>query len=72
MKNKDGEEIPYGLYRFNQIIQECYIISKNIHTSYTDLMNISVKEKNMMLDFLNDEAIKQKEKLDEMRKKRNK
>jgi len=61
IKDENGKEVPFGLYRFNQIIKECYLISKNINTSYNDLMDITPKEKDMMLEFLNDEAKKQEE-----------
>lgn len=59
--------IPYGIYRYNQIIQECYLISKNLHTSYEDVLNLTPKEKNTLLKLLNDDATKQKKQLDELK-----
>lgn len=61
--------MPYGLFRFQQIIDECYIISKVIHTSYLDLMNISVRERDRMIELINDENKKQQEELDKIKRK---
>lgn len=49
----DGQ--PYGPTRFKEIVKECFIISKNCATSYTDLMNITPVEKNYMLEFIAEE-----------------
>lgn len=56
---KDGK--PYGPFRYKEIVKECYLISKNINTSYNDLMLITPTERNYMLEFLLDEAKKQEE-----------
>lgn len=61
--------MPYGLFRFQQIIDECYIISKVINTSYLDLMNISVRERDRMIELINDENKKQQEELDKIKRK---
>jgi len=49
----DGK--PYGPYRYKEIVKECYLISKNCNTSYTDLMKITPIEKNYLLEFISDE-----------------
>ena len=49
----DGK--PYGPYRYKEIVKECYLISKNCNTSYTDLMNITPIEKNYLLEFISEE-----------------
>lgn len=69
IKDDNGKEIPYGLFRYKQIIQECYLISKNINTSYLDLMDITPNEKNMMLELLKDEAKRNEEYLEKYKKK---
>lgn len=63
----DDEGRPYGPIRYKEIVKECYLISKNINTSYTDLMNITPTERSYMLEFLIDEA-KQREALIQKRK----
>ena len=57
---KDGE--PFAPVRYKEIVKECYLISKNINTSYNDLMDITPTERNYMLEFLLDEA-KQREQM---------
>ena len=69
MKTDKGQTLPYGVVRFEEIIQECYIISKNINTSYTDLLDITPREKNMMLELLNNEAKRQQELYDKQKAK---
>ena len=44
-------------------MEECYCISHQINTSYTDLMRITPRERAYLLEFLNKEA-------DQMRKAR--
>jgi len=67
LKNKDGKEIPYGPWRYKRIVEECYFISHQINTSYTDLLKITPRERSYMLEFLNEELRKQKESLDKLK-----
>lgn len=46
---------PYAPFRYKEIVQECYVISKNLNTSYTDLMKVTPTERGYMLEFLNEE-----------------
>lgn len=50
----DGK--PYGPWRYKKIVEECFYISHQIHTSYTDLMKISPRERVYLIEFLNKEA----------------
>ena len=52
MKNEKGEEVPYGPLRYKQIVAECYKITKNLNTSYTDLMKITPTERSYLLEFI--------------------
>lgn len=64
----DGK--PYGPFRYKQIVQECYLISKNMNTSYTEVRDtITPIERKMMLEFLNEEAEKVKKSFEEHKKK---
>lgn len=69
IKTDDGE-MPYGIYRFQQIIDECFIISKTINTSYTDLMDISIRERDRMIEIIIEDNKKQKEELDKIKAKK--
>ena len=65
-----GEEMPYGIWRFNQIVRECYFISDNIHTSYKDLLDITPKEKSLLINYINEKHKAEKEALEKAKKKK--
>ena len=53
----DGK--PYAPYRYRQIVQECYYLSKNCNTSYVDVRDKTTPlERKYMLELLNKEAEK--------------
>lgn len=64
---KEGK--PYAPYRYKQIVTECYYLSKNCNTSYTDLMKITPLERRYMLELLNKEAEKMQEAREEAKAK---
>ena len=43
---------PYAPVRYEQLVEECYMISKRIHTSYNDLKKISPLERMYLLEFI--------------------
>lgn len=64
----DGK--PYGPIRYKEIVKECYLISKNLHTSYTDILKITPIEKQYLLEFLLEEAKHNKEILEKRQAER--
>lgn len=71
IKDSDtGEEMPYGVWKFNQIVKECYFISDNIHTSYTDLLNITIKEKNLLIKYINEKNKAERDAIEKAKKKK--
>lgn len=68
IKTEDGE-MPYGVYRYQELIDESYIISKVIHTSYVDILDISIREKDRMLELINEENKRNREDLDKLKAK---
>lgn len=69
--NAEGK--PYGPWRYNEIIKECYFISKQIHTSYNELLDITPTERRALLSNIEEDLARQKEHYDEMvRKKKSK
>ncbi len=52
---------PYGPIRFRELVRECYILSKNLNTSYTHILNITPVERNYLLKLLIEEAKHQKD-----------
>lgn len=43
---------PYGPARYKRIVQECYLISKNMNTSYTDVLKMTPIEREYLIKFL--------------------
>ena len=66
LKTSNGQD--YGPYRYKQIIKELYIIAKNLHTSYTDLLDITPTEKHELLNLIIDENERSKEQMDKIKK----
>jgi len=50
---EDGK--PYGPIRYEQIVKEAYVICKSCYTSYQDVLDMSVVEKNILLRTIQDE-----------------
>lgn len=61
--------MPYAVFRYNQIIDECYIISKVLHTAYTDVQTISVAERDRILELINEENERNKKDIEKLKKK---
>ena len=66
----DGQE--YGPVRLKEIVKERYLISRQIHTSYSDLAQVTPLERKYLLEFVTNELRKQKELLDAQKAKRRK
>ena len=62
---------PYGPTRYKQIVRECYIISKNCNTSYTDLMEITPAERNYLKEFITEVLDKSIEAVNKVRSNNN-
>jgi hypothetical protein len=66
---KDGKR--YGPQRYKQLIQQCYIISKNCNTPYTDIRDkLTPTEKNELLRLIKEEDDRNKEHLKQMKESR--
>ena len=50
LKTKDNKLFAPQL--FKKIVNDCYLISKFIHTSYTDVLDITPMEKNTLIEFI--------------------
>lgn len=48
--SKDGQ--PYGPKQFKSLVQECWFLSDQLHTSYVDLLDISVAERRLLLQYV--------------------
>lgn len=68
MLTKDGQ--PFGPVRFREIVKECYVLSKNIGTSYNDILEITPLERKYLINLLYDESQKTKEMIDNAKRER--
>ena len=49
--SKDGSA--YGPKRYKEIVKECWFISDNLHTSYTDVLDMSFLERAYLIECIN-------------------
>ena len=50
--SKDGT--PYGPKRYKEIVQECWYISDNLNTSYTDVLNLAYQDRVYLIECINE------------------
>lgn len=62
---------PYGPWRYKQIVRESFIITKNTHTSYADIMNMTPAEREFFIEFLAEDFKKQQEQIEQAKKNKN-
>ena len=65
----DGK--PYGPWKYKKIVEECYFISHQIDTTYSDLLKITPRERLYLMEFLTKEAEEIKKAQEESQKKIN-
>ena len=49
---------PYGPKRFKEIVKECWYISDNLNTSYSDVLDLSFQERFYLIELINDKQEK--------------
>ena len=57
--SSDGK--PYGPKRFKEIVKECWYISDNLNTSYSDVLDLSFQERFYLIELINEKQRKTKE-----------
>lgn len=63
----DGQ--PYGPWKYKKIVEECYFISHQIHTTYSDLLKITPRERLYLMEFLSKEVEQMQKAREESQKK---
>ena len=63
----DGK--PYGPIRVKLILEQCYLLTRYLHISYTDVLKISPLEREHLLKLLSQEFEKSKKYIEEQRQK---
>ncbi len=66
VKNEEGkeEEILFAPKRYKEIVRECYLLSKNLNTSYSDVMKLTPLERSYLLQLLYQDFEEQKKMYD--------
>ncbi len=49
---------PYGPKRFKEIVKECWYISDNLNTSYSDVLDLSFQERFYLIELINEKQEK--------------
>ena len=50
--SNDGS--PYGPKRYKEIVKECWYVSDNLHTSYTDVLNLAYQDRIYLIECINE------------------
>lgn len=58
--------LPYGPFRYEKIVEECYIISKKTNTSYTDVLKMTPLEREYLLKFIRKDIERENELIQNM------
>ena len=45
---------PYGPKRYKEIVKECWYVSDNLHTSYTDVLNLAYIDRVYLINCINE------------------
>lgn len=61
----------YAPKKYKQLVNECYLISKNCNTSYNEVLQITPSEKELIIGFMLKEAKEAEENLKKTRESLN-
>lgn len=61
----------YDLVRFEEIVKECWYISDNIHTSYSEALDLSYQERVALIKCINDKIEGTQKAIDKMKQESN-
>jgi hypothetical protein len=67
---KDGQA--FGPKRFKEIVKECWYISDNLNTSYTDVLDLSFQERFYLIQLINEKQNATKKAIEDARSRKNK
>ena len=58
---------PFNIVLYENIMKEIWYISKNIHTSYNDILKISVHERKQLVKLINEDFERQEAQIKKMK-----
>ena len=62
--SKDGK--PYGPKKYKEIVRECWFISDQLNTSYTDVLDLSYQERVYLIECIADKQQATQKAIDQM------
>ena len=62
----------YGPKRYKEIVKECWYISDNLHTSYTDVLNLAYQDRVYLIECINEKKDATQRAIEEAQQKRGK
>ena len=62
---------PFGPKRYKEIVKECWYISDNLNTSYTDVLSLSYQERVYLIEYINEKKDATAKALEEARLAKN-
>jgi hypothetical protein len=65
--SEDGK--PYAPKRYKELVRECWYISDNLNTSYTDVLDLSVTERTFLIKLIREKQEATKEAIETARAK---
>lgn len=65
--SEDGT--PYGPKRYKEIVRECWYVSDNTHTSYSDVLDLSYLERVYLIRLINEKQEATREAIDALKVK---
>ena len=45
---------PYGPKHYKELVKECWYVSDNLHTSYTDVLNLAYQDRIYLIECINE------------------
>lgn len=63
----DGK--PYGPWRFKEIVKSAYAISHQLHITYSDVLGMTPRERDMLCELISKEMERMRKSLDDMKSK---
>lgn len=61
---------PYGPWKYNEIIKECFYISKHLHTSYNECLDVSPTERIALLKNIAEDIERRNEEFEKINRKK--
>lgn len=65
MLSKDGSA--YGPKRYKEIVKECWYISDQLHTSYTDVLDLAFQDRVYLIECINEKQEDYKKGIDALK-----